>query len=91
MSKELPLPPKNELVLAHSESKTVTTITCPHCNHEWEVVDVHDGDCSKMDPIEVIEQCPKCNKWMKIYDDDTAIDMFYEDYEGDPQWWEKDD
>lgn len=82
MNEDIPLPSKDKLLSACSESKTVITITCPHCNYIWTVEDIHDDDCSKMDVVDVIEQCPKCDKWMKIYDDEVAVDMFYESREG---------
>jgi len=91
MSEEEPLPPKEELKLAESQTKMVITITCPYCKYNWEVVDDNLDDCSKSDPVEIVEQCPKCSKWMKMYDDEIAIDMFYEDHEGEEQWWEKDE
>jgi len=59
MSEEEPLPPKEELKLAESQTKMVITITCPYCKYNWEVVDDNLDDCSKSDPVEIVEQCPE--------------------------------
>lgn len=83
MPEEESLPPKEELKMAESNTIMVITIVCPHCKHKWEVVDSNLNDCTKPDPVDIIEPCPECGKWMKLYEDDTAIDMFYEDYEDD--------
>ena len=88
---EKPLPPKDKLELAETYNKMIITIICPHCKHKWDVVDQNLEDCTKPDPVGILEPCPKCNEWMKLYDDDVEIDMFYEDHEGDEQWWEKED
>jgi len=83
MPEEKPLPPKEDLKMAESWSKMVITIVCPHCKHRWEVVDSDLSDCSKPDPVDIIEQCPNCGGWVKLSEDELAIDMFYGDYGDD--------